>query len=78
MTDLTHNDLHRDFGKMEGRLDAMDGRLSKIEETVEHIRTSVDLLAKRDAARGAFEKAGVWIAGGVGAAVTLFVSHFWK
>jgi hypothetical protein len=32
-----HTDLHRDIGRMEGRLDAMEDRLSKIEAIAERI-----------------------------------------
>jgi len=32
-----HDDLHRDIGRMEGRLDAMENRLEKMEAVLERI-----------------------------------------
>ena len=74
----TNNDLHRDIGRMEGRLDSMEKGLSEIKESVEQIRVSIEKLTNRDAERGAFEKAAVWFAGLIGAAIAIIIGHFWK
>jgi hypothetical protein len=78
MADVTHTDLHRDFGRMEGQLSAMDDRLGKIETIVERID---DRLAKIEARES--ELRGAWwvlAATGtvVGAVIAIVVGHFWK
>lgn len=74
----SNNDLHRDIGRMESRLDNLEKGVSEIKETVEQIRLSVEQLTNRDTQRGAFEKAGVWLAGIIGAGLAVVVGHFWK
>lgn len=78
MTDLTHNDLHRDIGRMEGRFDAVEDRLSKLENSVEQIREGVEFLKTKES-----ERKGIWwalamFAGSVGWASGIIISHFWK
>ena len=78
MPETTHNDLHRDIGRMEGRLDAIEGAVAEIKADVQDIKKALETLTKRDAERGAFEKAGVWLAGVIGAAIAIIIGHFWK
>ena len=63
---------------MEGRLDSMEKGISEIKESVEQMRIALEKLTTRDAQRGAFEKAGMWFAGLIGAAIAIVAGHFWK
>lgn len=78
MTQPTHNDLHRDIGGLERGQADMERRLDRIEELLEGLRADIADLKMRDGQRSALEKAGVWLAGVLGAAVALLVQHFWK
>ncbi len=78
MTDFSHNDLHRDMGRMEGQLSAMDDRLSKIETIVERIDAR---LAKIEQHEGQLR--GAWwvlaaIATIVGGLAAVAINHLWK
>lgn len=71
-------ELHRDFGRMEGRLDAMDDRLSKIEIVVERIDERLARIESRES-----QLRGVWwalaLAGScLSAAAALVLQHWWK
>lgn len=78
MADLTHTDLHRDIGRMEGRLDGVDDRLSKIEAIAERIDGRLANLEARES-----ERKGAWwtlvvIASIVGTLTGTVLSHLWK
>lgn len=78
MADLTHNDLHRDLGRMEGRLDAMEDRLSKIETLAERIDERLARIEARES-----ERRGIWwtlvtVATVLGSAIGVLLAHFWK
>jgi len=78
VTELNRTELHRDLGRMEGRLDGMDDRLSKIETIVERIDDRLANLEARDN-----ERKGAWwvliaIATAVGSAAGDILTHLWK
>jgi hypothetical protein len=78
VSDLTNTDLHRDIGRMEGRLDGMDDRLSKIEAIAERIDGRLANLEARES-----ERKGAWwtlgtLAAIIGAFAGAILSHFWK
>lgn len=78
MSAPTHTDIHRDIGRMEGRLDAVEDRLSKIEAMLERIDQR---LAKNDARES--ERKGAWslvvlLASLASIAVGWVLNHFWK
>ena len=79
---ITRTDLHRDIGRMEGRLDGMDERLGKIETIVERIDSRMAKLETKDNRRsgawGVLELIGatvVMLIGGIGGTI---IAHFWK
>lgn len=80
--DLTHNDLHRDMGALEAGQHAMEKRLDRLEQLIEQgfaeLRRDISDLKLRDGQRSALERAGVWLAGLIGGAVGIVVSHLWK
>jgi hypothetical protein len=78
MGELNHADLHRDLGRMEGRLDAMEDRLSKIEAIAERIDSRLANLEARDN-----ERKGAWwtlvgVATGFGTVAGSILTHLWK
>lgn len=82
MSAPTHTDLHRDIGGLEAGQLAMEKRLDRLEQMIadgfKELRGDIADLKMRDRQRGAFEKAGIWFAGMIGAALTLIIGHFWK
>jgi len=78
VTVTTNSDLHRDFGRMEGQIKAMDDRLSRIEEIVERIDTRLaSIETHENQLRGAW-----WVLAGIatiiGVVIGIVVNHFWK
>ena len=78
MTNPTNTDLQRDFGRMEGRLDAMDNRLIKIESIMERVDKRLARIEARES-----QLTGAWwvlagIAGIIGALLYAALGHFWK
>ncbi|WP_156428160.1 hypothetical protein [Novosphingobium sp. FSW06-99] len=74
----TYSDLHRDLGRVEGGLEAMEKRFDRVEETLERID---DRLARIEASEN--ERKGAWwaivtIAAVIGAFAGTLISHFWK
>lgn len=57
MTAPTHSDLHRDIGRMEGRLDAMEHRLAQMVATLERIDSRLATIETREN-----ERRGAWVA----------------
>lgn len=86
MTQPTHSDLQRDFGRMEGSVAAMKERMDHLEKTVadgfEKVGAGLDKIDKRLAtieAREA-ERKGAWkvialVAGAVSAVVASVVKY---
>ena len=71
-----HDDLHRDIGRMEGRLSAVEDRLGKMEAVLERIDNRLAKIESRE-----HERKGAWwaltvIAGGVSGFVAWVVSTF--
>ncbi|WP_156427454.1 hypothetical protein [Novosphingobium sp. Fuku2-ISO-50] len=78
MADLTHTDLHRDMGRMEGRLAAMEDRFGRMEQTLDRIdQRLAKIESKESQLRGGwFVLAG--IAAVAGAVLLAVVEHYWK
>jgi len=78
MSPPTHTDIHRDLGRMEGRLDAMEDRLGKVEV----ILARIDGRLARIEARENERKGAWWMLVFVTAVVTTLagwlINHFWK
>lgn len=78
----SHDDLHRDIGRMEGKQDAMGARLDKLEKMVsEGFQKLDERLARiedRESQRkGAFQL-GHWLVGTIAGLVAFVASHFLK
>ena len=52
---MTHDELHRDFGRMEGRLDAVEDRLGKMEAVLERIDSRLAKIESQET-----ERKGAW------------------
>jgi hypothetical protein len=82
MAGPTHDELHRDIGGLERGQEEMERRLGRIEKMIEDgfkaLRSDIDALKMREVERSAFERAGIWLSGIVGAAAALIIQHFWK
>lgn len=82
MTSPTHTDLHRDIGGLEATVDGMEKRLDRIEKAIEdgfrELRKDIADLKLKDGQRSALEKAAVWLAGVIGAALMAVADHLWK
>ena len=74
----THLDLQRDLGRMEGRLDAMDDRLSKIETIVERVDQRLARIEVTENQRQGAFRFGHWLFGAACAFVTFIASHLLK
>lgn len=48
---MTNDDLHRDFGRMEGRLSALETRLEKMEAVLERIDSRLAKIEARESER---------------------------
>ena len=79
----THDDMHRDMGRMEGKQDAMGARLDRLEKIIEdgfdELRKDIQELKLREGERSALERAAVWLIGIVSAlfaaCTTAIVEH---
>jgi hypothetical protein len=78
MTPPTDTDLHRDIGRMEGRLDAMEERFDRVEKTLERIDTRLAEIIGRDNERKGAWLAIVTIATALGAIAGTIAEHIWK
>lgn len=74
----THDDLHRDIGRMEGRLDAMEDRLGKMEAVLERIDGRLAKIEGRESERKGAFALGHWLVGAVSGLVAFVAAHFLK
>ena len=78
MSGPTHLDLLRDFGRMEGRFNAVEDHLQKIDKTLERIDQRLARIEQaEDQRKGAFSL-GHWLIGAVSAVGAFIASHFLK
>jgi septal ring factor EnvC (AmiA/AmiB activator) len=75
---MTPSDIHRDLGRMEGRLDAVEDRLSEMKAVLERID---ERLAKIESAE-AQRKGGLATLIAASSVISLIagwvIEHFWK
>jgi len=68
----TSDDLHRDFGRMEGRLDAVEGRLQNIEDLLKTLISRLESIEAREHER----RGAVWLLRGLWGIATGAVGFF--
>lgn len=77
MTQPTHTDLQRDFGRMEGRMDALDKAMgegfSRVETALAKIDGRLDAIDTRESERKGAWRVIVAVAGAVGGLAGLVV-----
>jgi hypothetical protein len=73
-----HTDLYLGLGKMEGRLDAVEERLSKIETIAERIDTRLARIEQTESQRAGAFKLGHWIVGAISGFAAFVAAHFLK
>ena len=66
---MTHEDLHRDIGRMEGRLDAMENHLKKMEVVLDRIDGRLAKIEQQETERRGAWKVIVSVSGLVSALV---------
>lgn len=74
----SHTDLYLGLGKMEGRLDAVEDRLSKIETIAERIDTRLARIEAAESQRAGAFKLGHWLFAAATGFVAFIASHFLK
>lgn len=74
----TNNDLHRDIGRMEGRLGALENRLEKMEAVLERIDARLAKIEVQENERKGAWKVIVAVSGGLSAIVASIVTWFFK
>jgi hypothetical protein len=71
-------DIHRDLGRMEGRLDAVEDRLNEMKVVLERIDARMARIEATEAQR----KGGLAVLVGLSSAISLIagwiINHFWK
>ncbi|CDO34560.1 hypothetical protein [Novosphingobium sp. KN65.2] len=70
----THDDIHRDMGRMEGRLEAVNDHLGKIDKTLESIDQRLAKIESREIERRGAWKVIVLVAGSIGGAVAMIAN----
>jgi len=82
MIQPTHGDIQRDLGRMEGKSDAMVGRLDRLEKIIEdgfrELREDIAELKTAESQRKGVLATLVTVGGAIGAAIAALVQHFWK
>lgn len=74
----TNIDLHRDLGRMEGRIAAMEDRFDRVEQILDRIdQRLVRIEGRENQLRGAWWVMGI-AAGMIGFVASLLISHLWK
>lgn len=73
-----HDDLHRDIGRMEGRLDAMDDRLSKMETVLDRIDGRLAKIESNESKREGGWRVILFVTSTASAVVAWVVSTFFK
>lgn len=72
----SHEDLHRDMGRMEGRLDAMEDSLDRMATALERIDARLAKIESRESARRGAFAALTALAGGLSAFIAWAVNTF--
>jgi len=77
MTQPTHTELQRDFGRMEGRMDALDRTVTdgfkRVEEALLKIDGRLDAIDTRESERKGAWRVIAWVSGGVSFVVSVLV-----
>ena len=75
---VSHDELNRSLGRMEGELGALKDVLEEIRRDLTAIKTDVAELKMKEGQRSVIEKAAIWLAGVLGAALTMIAEHLLK
>jgi hypothetical protein len=75
---MSFPDLHRDLGRMEGRLDAVEDRLSKMEAVLERIDERTARLEATEQQRKGGWAVIALVASAISAGAAFIIQHFWK
>ena len=82
MTQMTHDDLSRSLGWVEGELSSMKDRLDtafdRFDTKLTLIESRLGNIEKAEAERKGAIRLAVWLAGMFGAALSWLVAHFIK
>ncbi len=78
MSGLTHLDLQRDLGRLEGRFAAVEDRLEKIDGALERIDQRLARIEATESQRKGAFALGHWLVGAVSGVVAFLAAHFWK
>lgn len=78
MTGPTHADLMRDFGRMEGRFDAVEDHLEKIDTTLERIDQRLARIEQAEDQRKGAWSLGHWLYGAATGLAAFLAAHFLK
>lgn len=74
----TNNDLHRDIGRMEGRLAALEDRFEKMEALLERIDGRLAKIENQETERKGAWRVLVFVSGVLSSAVAAIVTWFFK
>jgi len=72
------NNVNRALGQVQGEILALKNVLDEIRSDLHDIKADVAELKMKEGQRSVIEKAAVWMAGVLGAVITMIVGHFWK
>ena len=75
---VSHDELNRSLGRMEGELGALKAVLDDIRKDLTAIKTDVADLKIKESQRSTLERVAVWLAGVLGAALTMIAEHLLK
>lgn len=74
----SHDDLHRDIGRMEGRLGAVEHRLEKMEAVLERIDSRLAKIEVQENERKGAWRMLVFVSGLLSSGVAAIVTWFFK
>ncbi|TXH10431.1 MAG: hypothetical protein E6R02_07255 [Gammaproteobacteria bacterium] len=74
----SHDDLHRDIGRMEGRLGAVEQRLEKMEAVLERIDERLAKIEVQENERKGAWRVLVFVSGVLSSGVAAVVTWFFK
>ncbi len=78
MSEPNSSEMHRDLGRLEGRLAAMEDRFERVEQMLDRIDARLARIESRES-----QLRGAWwvlaaVSSGIGAVAWSIIGHFWK